>query len=227
MAKFEVGKAYTRADIYELLKVSEEKQGGAWNRGYREWDGEMFIFATAGVGTTSGFDYPNALLPDGSMTWTGVGSSHSGQRQIQAILDVDCVTHVFARESDRGPFVYLGFSRSAELLGDRPVRTRFRFGEASTAREPTVRSFREGAPRDVAQSRRERDPEARSACLDHWGSACVVCGLDTPWNHVHHLYPLAEGERDVNPVTDLRPVCPSCHGMIVSAQRSTSRFNRC
>ena len=41
-----------------------------------------------------------------------------------------------------------------------------------------------------------------------------MCGLDTPWNHVHHLYPLAEGERDVNPITDLRPVCPSCHGMI-------------
>jgi len=42
----------------------------------------------------------------------------------------------------------------------------------------------------------------------------VVCGVDAPWNHVHHLYPLAEGEREVNPVTDLRPVCPSCHSMI-------------
>ncbi len=70
MAEFDVGTAYTRADIYELLVVPEEKQGGAWNRGYREWDGEMFIFATVGVGTTSGFDYLNALHPDGSMTWT-------------------------------------------------------------------------------------------------------------------------------------------------------------
>lgn len=41
-----------------------------------------------------------------------------------------------------------------------------------------------------------------------------MCSLDTSWNHVHHLYPVAEGERDVNPTTDLRPVCSSCHSMI-------------
>jgi 5-methylcytosine-specific restriction protein A len=214
MAKFDIGTAYTRADIYELLDVPEEKRHGAWNTGYREWDGEMFIFATVGADTTSGFDYPNALHPDGSMTWTGVGSSHSGQGQIQAILNVGHTTHILVREAERGPFVYLGVPRSVDLLGDRPARTRFRFGDEPTAREPTVGSFREGAERDVTQSRRERSPSARAACLDHWGSACVVCGLDTPWNHVHHLYPLAEGERDVKPVTDLRPVSPSCHGMI-------------
>ena len=55
MAEFDVGTAYTRADIYELLHVLEDKRHGAWNRGHREWDGEMFIFATVGVGTTSGF----------------------------------------------------------------------------------------------------------------------------------------------------------------------------
>ena len=72
MAEPEIGRAYTRADIYELLNVPEKKRDGAWNRGYREWGGEMFVFATGGVGTTSGFDYPNALHSDGSMTWTGV-----------------------------------------------------------------------------------------------------------------------------------------------------------
>jgi 5-methylcytosine-specific restriction protein A len=56
MVESAVGADYTRADIYELLDVPEEKQGGAWNRGYREWVGEMFIFATVGVGMTSGFD---------------------------------------------------------------------------------------------------------------------------------------------------------------------------
>ncbi len=45
MAEFTAGAAYRRADIYELLGVPELKQDGAWNRGYREWDGEMFIFA--------------------------------------------------------------------------------------------------------------------------------------------------------------------------------------
>jgi hypothetical protein len=95
------------------------------------------------------------------MTWTGVGSSHSGQKQIQAILDVvGHRTHVFAREADRGPFVYLGITRSAELLGDRPAQIRLRFGEEPTSRKAEVGSVRESAPRDVTQSRRERDPQA-------------------------------------------------------------------
>ena len=34
--------------------------------------------------------------------------------------------------------------------------------------------------------------------------------------HVHHLVPLAEVEDgyDVDPVEDLRPVCPNCHAII-------------
>lgn len=68
--RLKVGSAYTRDDIYERLGVPETKRGGAWNRGYREWHGDMFIFVTVGVGTTSGFDYPNAIQEDGSMVWT-------------------------------------------------------------------------------------------------------------------------------------------------------------
>lgn len=66
----------------------------------------------------------------------------------------------------------------------------------------------------IKRDTQDIDNYARATCLGHWGRTCVVCGLDTPWNHVHHLYPLAEGEREVKPITDLRPVCPSCHGMI-------------
>ena len=34
--------------------------------------------------------------------------------------------------------------------------------------------------------------------------------------HIHHLRPLSEigEEYKVNPVEDLRPVCPNCHAMI-------------
>jgi predicted HNH restriction endonuclease len=34
--------------------------------------------------------------------------------------------------------------------------------------------------------------------------------------HVHHLKPLAEigEEYEVDPIEDLRPVCPNCHAMI-------------
>jgi 5-methylcytosine-specific restriction protein A len=34
--------------------------------------------------------------------------------------------------------------------------------------------------------------------------------------HVHHLTPLStiNGEYEVNPISDLIPVCPNCHAMI-------------
>ena len=109
----------------------------------------MFIFATVGSALPRA-STTRTRYTDGSMTWTGVGSSHSGQKQIQSILDVGGHrTHVFVREAEGGPFVYLGITRSVEVHGDRPVRVHLRFGEEPTSRKPEVRSFREGAPRDV------------------------------------------------------------------------------
>lgn len=57
------------------------------------------------------------------------------------------------------------------------------------------------------------------------GSACVVCDFDfqrtygdigEDFIHVHHLKPLAEigQEYVLDPVADLRPVCPNCHAML-------------
>lgn len=85
--------------------------------------------------------------------------------------------------------------------------------------------FIEGATRQVTSSVYERDPRARRACLAHHGLKCVVCGLDFAeaygelgegFIHVHHLRPLSEiaGEYEVNPITDLVPVCPNCHAML-------------
>jgi 5-methylcytosine-specific restriction protein A len=176
---------------------------------------EAFIFATVGVGTTSGFDYQNAINDDGSMTWTGVDTSHTGQPQVARIAIRAIPTHVLVRHDPRSAFVYLGVPQVVEVQSERPVRMRFRFEtHAGGQRVGAATSFSEGAAREVSQTVRERDASARALCLKYWGSRCVVCGIDAPWNHVHHLYPLAEGEREVNPVTDLRPVCPSCHAMI-------------
>lgn len=86
-------------------------------------------------------------------------------------------------------------------------------------------TYSEGKKSDVIQTRRERDPGARKACLEAHGTCCSVCDLDfgkmydghgEGYIHVHHLNPLSEadGERKVDPIRDLRPVCPNCHAMI-------------
>ncbi|MEG4424832.1 MULTISPECIES: HNH endonuclease [unclassified Microcoleus] len=89
----------------------------------------------------------------------------------------------------------------------------------------SVQTFREGAVRQVSVNAYERDPKARQKCIDYYGSSCSICGFDfgrafgqlgKGFIHVHHLKPLSEiaEEYEIDPIKDLRPVCPNCHAMI-------------
>lgn len=93
--------------------------------------------------------------------------------------------------------------------------------------------FIEGATRQVSINRYERNPEARLRCIAHYGCSCVVCGFDfehvygelgSGFIHVHHIKPLSEiqSEYHIDPITDLRPLCPNCHAMIHHAAKIIS-----
>jgi 5-methylcytosine-specific restriction protein A len=82
-----------------------------------------------------------------------------------------------------------------------------------------------GARKQVRVNAYERDPKARDACLARHGFRCAVCDLlfterygqiGKDFIHVHHLKPLAlsSAEYELDPVEDLRPVCPNCHAML-------------
>ncbi|MBU1405163.1 MAG: HNH endonuclease [Proteobacteria bacterium] len=83
----------------------------------------------------------------------------------------------------------------------------------------------EGAKKSIIVNVYERDPSARKACINHWGAKCIVCGFDFEsaygeigkgFIHVHHLVPLSSiGKRyKIDPIKELRPICPNCHSMI-------------
>lgn len=85
--------------------------------------------------------------------------------------------------------------------------------------------FREGAVRQVSVNAYERSPLARKQCIAHFGAGCYVCGFNFAqvygevgegFIHVHHLRPISEigVEYEVDPIEDLRPVCPNCHAII-------------
>ena len=85
--------------------------------------------------------------------------------------------------------------------------------------------YHEGAVREVKINAYERNGQARSKCIAHYGVSCRVCRFDfgkkygqagAGFIHVHHLKPLSDiGERyEVDPITDLLPVCPNCHAII-------------
>lgn len=89
----------------------------------------------------------------------------------------------------------------------------------------TPASFWEGALRRITVNAFERDANARSACIAHFGASCCVCGFDfgavygelgSGFIHVHHTRPLREIRIGyaVDPTRDLVPVCPNCHAML-------------
>jgi 5-methylcytosine-specific restriction protein A len=89
----------------------------------------------------------------------------------------------------------------------------------------TPEKYSEGAKFSVTINAYERNPKARAACIAHYGHVCAVCGFDFSrvygslgegFIHVHHIIPIGQiGEQyEINPITDLVPVCPNCHAMI-------------
>jgi 5-methylcytosine-specific restriction enzyme A len=91
--------------------------------------------------------------------------------------------------------------------------------------EEDVDIYTEGTANQVTQTKYERNPYARKACIEHYGYSCTVCGfnfeetfgeLGKNFIHVHHLTQIAKVGKQytVDPVKDLRPVCPNCHAML-------------
>ena len=83
----------------------------------------------------------------------------------------------------------------------------------------------EGATKTISVNAYERNPKARAKCIEHYGCKCFVCGFDfnkiygeigQGFIHVHHERSLAEikKEYEVDPIKDLKPLCPNCHGII-------------
>lgn len=98
-------------------------------------------------------------------------------------------------------------------------------GSNITKDKDVFNQYVEGARQQVYLTSYERNPKARTACLNHRGYSCVVCGfnfekfygeLGRNFIHVHHLIPLSEikVEYVVNPIEDMCPVCPNCHAML-------------
>ena len=90
---------------------------------------------------------------------------------------------------------------------------------------PEGRTFTEGAKKTITVNAYERDPGARAACLAKHGYACAVCEvrledrygpIAREFIHVHHVTPIARIGKvyEVDPVKDLRPVCPNCHAIL-------------
>lgn len=86
-------------------------------------------------------------------------------------------------------------------------------------------SLAEGVKKTISVNAYERNTTARKKCIEHYGVTCNVCKFDfeaiygsvgSGFIHVHHIVPLHVINRSyiVDPIKDLRPVCPNCHAML-------------
>ena len=92
--------------------------------------------------------------------------------------------------------------------------------------ETTQGVYLEGRTKQVTINAIERNTRARKKCIDHYGAICFVCNFDFSANygkelgsgfiHVHHILDIALVGKEyvVNPINDLRPLCPNCHAMV-------------
>ena len=83
----------------------------------------------------------------------------------------------------------------------------------------------EGGKILISINKYERDPKLRREALVIHGTVCAACGFDFElvygelgkgYCHIHHKKPLGEvnAKMQVNPRTDLIPLCANCHAMI-------------
>lgn len=95
--------------------------------------------------------------------------------------------------------------------------------ESEKVPEPESYDKLEGKKHEDIVTRYERDRGNRKKCIEHYGYVCQVCEtnfektygeLGKSFIEVHHLHPVAQGERQVNPIEDLIPLCSNCHSMI-------------
>jgi 5-methylcytosine-specific restriction protein A len=97
--------------------------------------------------------------------------------------------------------------------------------------EELTASLKEGAKKQVVVNAYERNLKARQICIHHYGTNCFICGFNfeksygeeaSGFIHVHHIKPLSEIETEyvVDPIKDLRPVCPNCHAFIHMGSKS-------
>lgn len=227
---FQLGREYKKSEIYAVLGVPDDKQRGNWDTGYNSYQGNWFFFCNIGVPGRTEHDYPNYFEGDCFISHAKFGSKID-HPSIQSICSPQTKKFLFYRENNLSEWIFGGVG-TLTIEEKIPLKFIWSFDSLEETRAerfpgeilPTQRVY-EGAKKQISVNIYERNPYARKKCIEHYGYNCVICGFnfEKVWGEigcgyiqVHHLKELSEiGEEYlIDPVHDLRPVCPNCHAML-------------
>lgn len=224
---FSIGETYSKNELYKIMNVPLERRKGAWDTGYRVWEGNIFIFSNVGIPGRTGHNYNNYW--DGELfVWEAKTNSNINQPLIKKMLAPlpQQENYLFTRINDMDPFTFEGSVRAKEYKNNVPVVIVWELIDSEISNDvKELKTFPEGAVQQVFVNKYERNPLARRICIKHYGALCNICGFDFQktygdWGknyiHVHHIVPLSviNQEYNLDPIEDLIPVCPNCHSMI-------------
>lgn len=215
-----------------------EDSVGTWSTGNRKTgisDGDYVVLLRQGddrrgliaLGVARGPVFPGEHFNDASKIANYVPVSWIDQVPVDERIDIEDLFEI-APGAPWNAMYSSGFHLSSEDAGAileawrGAVTVR---GELSLTGDEGVATLPEGAKKTVVVNRYERNRQARRKCLAHHGTACVVCGIDfgvaydgiaDGFIHVHHITPISAigVEYELDPITDLVPVCPNCHAML-------------
>lgn len=226
---FRRGGQYTRNDVFDVLGLEPHPEGGNWFTGYHSFGGAHYVFCNVGAPGRTGHEYGNRWEAADRLRWFGKGPSTAGQSQIRAMTSGAEPVYLFYRDDNRASFRFAGIVRALRVQGEKPVEVLWQVMPPETPLLPEEierpEEYYEGAKTRIVVNSYERDRAARDACVDHYGYQCRVCDMDfeteygeigKDFIHVHHrvlLSSVGENYR-VDPIEDLRPVCPNCHAML-------------
>ena len=128
--------------------------------------------------------------------------------------------------------MYAGLGKAKSVEDISPVKITWEFVHENELQPVVIaeevldaQKYSEGATKQIFVNVYERNPEARRKCIEYYGISCYICEfhfsiiygeIGDGFIHVHHIIPISEigQEYEVDPVKDLRPVCPNCHAML-------------
>ncbi len=223
--KFSVGYLYKRADVQSIVGLKPSR-GGDWATGYTRHNDTWFLFPTIGDSGRTGHDYPNQWLDD-KLEWFAKNQKSIETPSLKHMTSDDSEVLLFTRSDSRDPFVYEGRVKAVKMIDEPTARIHWKVLDKDVfVSDPhELPMISEGSRRLVHVNSYERSRKARNQYLAHWGHSCQVCGMNFLdsygaigefYIHVHHLIPLSQigHEYIVDPINDLRPVCPNCHAML-------------
>ncbi|WP_274307023.1 HNH endonuclease [Solibacillus daqui] len=229
--RFTIGTNYTRKDV--KTKVGHPNPGinrDDWATGYTTYRDCYFIFATTETAGRTGHDYPNILTKD-ELYWFSKNNHTLDTFSIKQMMSGNHEVYIFTREdSSDVNFIFKGLGYVKDFEDGKPAHIVWGFIEdLDEIPEKYIankrKQFIEGAKKESTITRYERNSKARNECLDHYGYGCQVCEMKfedeygqigEKYIHVHHEIEISSigEEYEIDPINDLKPVCPNCHAML-------------